>query len=162
MSDHKPTILVIDDEPPIRKLLRMGLATQGYDIAEATNGRTAIEALSRVTPDLVILDLGLPDTAGGDLLRRIRADHETASILVLSSRDDERTKVDALDSGADDYMTKPFGMNELLARIRAGVAAPSARPRRASDLPGRRTLGRSHPTHRPIWKSGHKAVAEGI
>ena len=121
MSDHQPTILVIDDELPIRELLRRGLATQGYDIAEATTGRTAIEALSRVMPDLVILDLGVPDTAGGDLLRRIRADHETASILVLSSRDDEPTKVDALDSGADDYMTKPFGMNELLARIRAAL-----------------------------------------
>jgi two-component system KDP operon response regulator KdpE len=121
MSEQKPIILVIDDEPPIRKLLRMGLATQGYDVVDATNGRTALEALSRVKPDLVILDLGLPDMAGGDLLRRIRAEHEAASILVLSSRDDERAKVDALDSGADDYVTKPFGMNELLARIRAAL-----------------------------------------
>jgi two-component system KDP operon response regulator KdpE len=121
MSEQKPIILVIDDEPPIRKLLRMGLATQGYDVVDATNGKTALEALSRVKPDLVILDLGLPDMAGGDLLRRIRAEHEAASILVLSSRDDERAKVDALDSGADDYVTKPFGMNELLARIRAAL-----------------------------------------
>ena len=121
MSEQKPIILVIDDEPPIRKLLRTGLTTQGYDVVDATNGRTALDALSRVKPDLVILDLGLPDMAGGDLLRRIRAEHETASILVLSSRDDERAKVDALDSGADDYVTKPFGMNELLARIRAAL-----------------------------------------
>ena len=121
MSEQKPIILVIDDEPPIRKLLRTGLTTQGYDVVDATNGRTALEALSRVKPDLVILDLGLPDVAGGDLLRRIRAEHEAASILVLSSRDDERAKVDALDSGADDYVTKPFGMNELLARIRAAL-----------------------------------------
>ena len=121
MSEQKPIILVIDDEPPIRKLLRTGLSTQGYDVVDATNGRSAFEALSRLKPDLVILDLGLPDVAGGDLLRRIRSEHEATSILVLSSRDDERAKVDALDSGADDYVTKPFGMNELLARIRAAL-----------------------------------------
>ena len=121
MSEQKPVVLVIDDEPPIRKLLRMGLATQGYDVAEATNGRTALDALTRAKPDLVILDLGLPDMAGGDLLRRIRASLEAVPILVLSSREDERTKVELLDAGADDYMTKPFGMNELLARVRTAL-----------------------------------------
>ena len=121
MSEQKPVVLVIDDEPPIRKLLRMGLATQGYDVTEATNGRTALEALARAKPDLVILDLGLPDMAGGELLRRIRASLEAVPILVLSSREDERTKVELLDAGADDYVTKPFGMNELLARVRTAL-----------------------------------------
>ncbi len=114
-------VLIVDDEPPIRKLLRMGLATQGYAITEATNGRTALEALAQATPDLVVLDLGLPDMAGGDLLRRIRTAYEAVPIVVLSSRDDERTKVEMLDAGADDYVTKPFGMNELLARVRAAL-----------------------------------------
>lgn len=118
MSTPRHRILVIDDEPPIRKLLRTGLGTQGYDVVEATNGRTGLEALAREEPDLVILDLGLPDTSGHDLLRVIRERHDQVPVLVLSSRDDETGKVDALDLGADDYITKPFGMNELLARIR--------------------------------------------
>ncbi len=121
MSEQKPVVLIVDDEPPIRKLLRMGLATQGYAMTEATNGRTALEALAQATPDLVVLDLGLPDMAGGDLLRRIRTAYEAVPIVVLSSRDDERTKVEMLDAGADDYVTKPFGMNELLARVRAAL-----------------------------------------
>ena len=121
MTGAKNRILVIDDEPPIRKLLRTGLTTQGYEITDATNGRTALEALARETPDLIILDLGLPDMAGHDLLRVIRERHEDVPIMVLSSREDERGKVEALDLGADDYVTKPFGMNELLARIRAAL-----------------------------------------
>jgi two-component system KDP operon response regulator KdpE len=115
-----PKVLVIDDEPPIRKLLRMGLTTQGYHVLEAPNGKTALELLSQ-KPDLVILDLGLPDVAGHDLLRTIRARNESVPIMVLSSRGDEAGKVQALDSGADDYVTKPFGMEELLARMRAAL-----------------------------------------
>jgi two-component system KDP operon response regulator KdpE len=115
-----PKVLVIDDEPPIRKLLRMGLATQGYHVLEASNGKTALELLNQ-KPDLVILDLGLPDVAGHDLLRTIRARNESVPIMVLSSRGDEAGKVQALDSGADDYVTKPFGMEELLARMRAAL-----------------------------------------
>jgi two-component system KDP operon response regulator KdpE len=121
VSEKTPTILVIDDEPPLRKLLRTGLASQGYEVVDVTSGQAALDALSKLVPDLVILDLGLPDMAGEELLRRIRADHERASILVLSAREDEHAKVDALDAGADDYMTKPFSMNELLARIRAAL-----------------------------------------
>ena len=113
-------VLVIDDEPPIRKLLRMGLTTQGYAILEAANGKTALELMDR-EPDLVILDLGLPDIQGHNLLRMIRARNERVPIVVLSSRSDEAGKVEALDSGADDYLTKPFGMDELLARMRAAV-----------------------------------------
>jgi two-component system KDP operon response regulator KdpE len=113
-------ILVIDDEPPIRKLLRMGLSTQGYEILDATNGKAGLEMLSQ-NPDLVILDLGLPDIQGLELLRMIRARSERVPIVVLSSRADEAGKVQALDLGADDYVTKPFGMDELLARMRAAL-----------------------------------------
>jgi two-component system, OmpR family, KDP operon response regulator KdpE len=113
-------VLVIDDEPPIRKLLRMGLGTQGYRVIEAPDGRSALD-LIREKPDLVILDLGLPDVQGLELLRTMRTRDERVPIVVLSSRADEVAKVQALDLGADDYVTKPFGMDELLARIRAAL-----------------------------------------
>jgi two-component system KDP operon response regulator KdpE len=113
-------VLVIDDEPPIRKLLKMGLSTQGYQILEATNGKIALELLTQ-NPDLIILDLGLPDIQGHELLRTIRSRNESVPIVVLSSRGDEAGKVQALDLGADDYLTKPFGMEELLARMRAAL-----------------------------------------
>ena len=114
-------VLVIDDEPPIRKLLRMGLSTQGYDIMEASNGKIALEKLAEGPALLIILDLGLPDIKGQDLLRMIRGRNENVPIVVLSSRGDEAGKVQALDLGADDYLTKPFGMDELLARMRAAL-----------------------------------------
>ncbi|HWV96623.1 MAG TPA: response regulator transcription factor [Xanthobacteraceae bacterium] len=120
MTVPASTVLVIDDEPPIRKLLRMGLTAQGYQTIEAPNGKTALELLKQ-EPDIVILDLGLPDIDGHELLRMIRASHERVPIVVLSSREDEAGKVQALDSGADDYVTKPFGMEELLARMRAAL-----------------------------------------
>ena len=113
-------VLVVDDEPPIRKLLRMGLGTQGYEILEASNGKIALALLDK-EPGLIILDLGLPDIQGLELLRMIRARNESVPIVVLSSRGDEAAKVAALDLGADDYVTKPFGMEELLARMRAAV-----------------------------------------
>ncbi len=120
MSAAPIKVLVIDDEPPIRKLLRMGLTTQGYEILEASNGKTALEKLAE-EPALIILDLGLPDIQGHELLRTIRARNEGVPIVVLSSRGDEAGKVQALDLGADDYLTKPFGMDELLARLRAAL-----------------------------------------
>ena len=120
MSTVPLKVLIIDDEPPIRKLLRMGLGTQGYQTIEASNGKIALEMLSH-EPGLVILDLGLPDIQGHELLRLIRARNESVPIVVLSSRGDEAGKVQALDLGADDFVTKPFGMDELLARIRAAL-----------------------------------------
>jgi two-component system KDP operon response regulator KdpE len=120
MSAAPLKILVVDDEPPIRKLLRMGLSTQGYEILEAPNGKASLDLLAR-NPDLIILDLGLPDIQGLELLRMIRARNEDVPIVVLSSRGDEVGKVQALDLGADDYITKPFGMDELLARMRAAL-----------------------------------------
>jgi two-component system KDP operon response regulator KdpE len=113
-------VLVVDDEPPIRKLLRTGLGTQGYQTLDAPNAKIALELMAD-KPDLVILDLGLPDMQGLDLLREIRARWEDLPIVVLSSRGDETAKVEALDLGADDYVTKPFGMEELLARIRTAL-----------------------------------------
>ena len=120
MSAAPLKVLVIDDEPPIRKLLRMGLSTKGYAVLEAPNAKTALDLLAEA-PGLIILDLGLPDMAGLDLLRTIRARNESVPIVVLSSRGDEAGKVQALDLGADDYVTKPFGMEELLARMRTAL-----------------------------------------
>jgi two-component system KDP operon response regulator KdpE len=133
-------VLVIDDEPPIRKLLRVGLTSQGYDIIEAGNGKAALE-LMREAPDLVILDLGLPDIQGHELLRTIRSRNESVPVVVLSSRGDEAGKVQALDLGADDYVTKPFGMDELLARMRAAL-------RHQLQLQG----------ERPIFRAGDLSV----
>ena len=121
MSAAPLRVLVIDDEPPIRKLLRMGLSAHGYQTLEASSAKMALELLGEQPPDLVILDLGLPDMQGHELLRAIRARNDGVPIVVLSSRDDEAGKVQALDSGADDYVTKPFGMDELLARMRAAL-----------------------------------------
>ena len=120
MSPASLRVLVIEDDPPIRKLLRMGFRTQGYETLEAPNGKVALELLIQ-NPDLIILDLGLPDIQGHELLRMIRSRNESVPIVVLSSRGDEVGKVQALDLGADDYLTKPFGMDELLARMRAAL-----------------------------------------
>jgi two-component system KDP operon response regulator KdpE len=121
MSAAPLRVLVIDDEPPIRKLLRVGLSAHGYQTVEASSGKMALELLGQQAPDLVILDLGLPDMQGHELLRTMRARNDSVPIVVLSSRDDEVGKVQALDCGADDYVTKPFGMDELLARMRAAL-----------------------------------------
>ena len=118
MSATPVRILVVDDEPPMRKLLRLGLNAHGYDVHEAANGKSALGMLAKKL-DLVILDLGLTDIDGLTLLESIRRRHASLPIIVLSSRGDEAGKVAALDLGADDYLTKPFGMDELLARIRA-------------------------------------------
>jgi two-component system KDP operon response regulator KdpE len=115
-----PTVLIVDDEPPIRRFLRSSLAAQGYRVVEAEDGAGALRQLAEAKPDLIVLDLGLPDRDGIELIREIRQSAETP-IVVLSVRDDERGKVQALDLGADDYVTKPFGTEELLARVRAAL-----------------------------------------
>ncbi len=114
-------ILVVDDEPPIRKLLRTGLGIEDYAVSEVATGAAALTALESETPDLVILDLGLPDMQGLDVLRIMRERGNSTPVVILSSREDEAGKVRALDLGADDYVTKPFGMNELLARVRTAL-----------------------------------------
>jgi len=114
------TILIVDDEPPIRRFLRTSLAAQDYAVVEAANGADALRAMASEEPDLVILDLGLPDMNGSEVIRAIRGT-SPVPIIVLSVRNDERGKVEALDLGADDYVTKPFGMEELVARIRTAL-----------------------------------------
>lgn len=121
MNTNAATILIVDDEPPIRRLLRTSLATQGFEVIEAATGDGALAEIERSSPDLVILDLGLPDIDGLDVIRMLRKNGNAVPILVLSSRSDEKGKVDALDLGADDYVTKPFGTAELFARIRAAL-----------------------------------------
>jgi two-component system KDP operon response regulator KdpE len=112
-------ILVIDDEPAILRFLRAGLSSQGYQVQEGMTGRAALDAVRQEAPELMVLDLGLPDIDGLEVIRRIRGSGAMLPIIVLSSRHDETAKVAALDLGADDYVTKPFSMDELMARIRA-------------------------------------------
>ncbi len=112
-------VLVVDDEPAIRRFLRAGLSSQGYVVTEVEEGLQAVDVARRKGTDLIVLDLGLPDIDGIEVIGRIRGAGSSIPIIVLSSRNDEAAKVDALDLGADDYVTKPFGIDELLARIRA-------------------------------------------
>lgn len=121
MSGSPIKILVVDDEPPIRKLLRVGLTAQGYEVHEAANALAARESVVDGVPDLVVLDLGLPDTPGHELLQEWRDDGLTMPVVILSSRTDEAGIVKALETGADDYVTKPFGIAELGARIRVAL-----------------------------------------
>lgn len=117
-GDHH--ILVIEDEQPIRRFLRASLTNEGYRVSEAVSGAEGLRMAASQPPDLVILDLGLPDLDGQEVLRRLR-EWCTAPIIVLSARDQEAEKVRALDHGADDYVTKPFGVGELLARMRTAL-----------------------------------------
>jgi two-component system, OmpR family, KDP operon response regulator KdpE len=117
MLEHKH-ILIVDDESQIARVLRTSLSSHGYDIRVANDGETALEIMKDWSPDLVITDLAMPNMDGLELCRRLRAKTQIP-IIVLSVRGEERTKVKALDAGADDYMTKPFGIEELLARVRA-------------------------------------------
>jgi two-component system, OmpR family, KDP operon response regulator KdpE len=119
-SDRTP-LLVVDDEPPIRRLLRTSLAAEGFEVFEADSAEKAFAAIDAKKPEIVILDLGLPDLDGLDVIRRIRQSGSKLPIVVLSSRGDERGKVEALELGADDYVTKPFGIAELVARIRTAL-----------------------------------------
>ena len=120
MTGDAAVILIVEDEPPIRRLLRMTLGAQDYRTIEASTGAEALTALRHHRPDLVLLDLGLPDLDGLTLIARIR-EAGPVPIVVLSSRGDEAAKVTALDAGADDYVTKPFGAEELMARLRAAL-----------------------------------------
>src|SRR5690349_24379126 len=113
-------VLVVDDEPQTRRALSINLRARGYDVEVAPDGERALELAARKHPDVVVLDLGLPGIDGVEVIRGLRGWTEVP-IIVLSVRETERSKVHALDAGADDYVTKPFGMDELLARIRAAV-----------------------------------------
>jgi two-component system KDP operon response regulator KdpE len=114
-------VLVVDDEPPIRRFLRTSLSAQGYHVIEAEDGPSAKAALRQNAVDVIVLDLGLPGLDGFEIIKQLREQGSTIPIVVLSSRTDEAGKVRALDLGADDYVTKPFGMDELIARLRTAL-----------------------------------------
>jgi two-component system KDP operon response regulator KdpE len=120
MSATSPLILLVEDEPPLRKFLAASLASAGYRLEEAGTGQDAIQRASQQPPDLVILDLGLPDVDGQQVLGQLR-EWLAAPIIILSARDQEQQKITALDNGADDYLTKPFSTGELMARVRVAL-----------------------------------------
>jgi two-component system KDP operon response regulator KdpE len=127
MSSARATVLVVEDEPEIRRFLRSSLGAEGYRVVESADGeRGAIDAGTH-KPDLAIIDLGLPDIDGVEVIRRIRA-WSPMPVVVLSARAQERAKIEALDAGADDYITKPFGVGELLARVRAALRHATRSP----------------------------------
>jgi two-component system KDP operon response regulator KdpE len=136
-EDRRPFVLVVEDDDATRTVLRRDLAGRGFEVIEAPDGRTALERWEARRADLVLLDLGLPDMEGVRVLRRIRSE-ATTPVVILSARDEELTKIEALESGADDYVTKPFSTGELQARIRA-VMRRAAGP--AADAAGRVTVG---------------------
>ena len=122
---NQPRILVVDDEPQLTRVLRTGLKSRGYDVRAAADGLAGFEAFNDWHPDLVITDLAMPNVDGLELCRRLRAISQVP-IIVLSAKGEEKTKVEALDLGADDYVTKPFGIDELLARVRASLRRANA------------------------------------
>ena len=128
----RPTILIVEDEPEIRRFLRFSLGAEGYRVVESSTGRRGTIDAGTHKPDVAIVDLGLPDVDGVEVVRHIR-EWSPMPIIILSARSQERTKIEAFGAGADDYVTKPFGISELLARIR--VALRHARARRMPDEP---------------------------
>jgi two-component system KDP operon response regulator KdpE len=125
-------VLVVDDEAPMRRALQIGLRAQGYDVLIAADARTAVEACRDDAPDVMLLDLGLPDRSGFEVLRQVR-EWSRMPVIVVSARHGSTDKVDALDLGADDYVTKPFGMEELMARLRAVVRRAGTPERLVTD-----------------------------
>ncbi len=130
MSGQEVTVLLIEDEPEIRRFLRTTLPAHGFRLYEAATGKDGLKEAQARNPDLILLDLGLPDLEGSEVIRQVR-EWTATPIIVLSARDQEQVKVAALDLGADDYVTKPFGVNELLARMRAALRHAS---RSAADV----------------------------
>jgi len=122
---EQPRILIVDDEPQLTRVLRTGLKSRGYDVRAAADGLAGFEAFNDWHPDLVITDLAMPNVDGLELCRRVRAVSQVP-IIVLSAKGEEKTKVEALDLGADDFITKPFGIDELLARVRASLRRAKA------------------------------------
>src|SRR5690348_3265687 len=127
MTTDKSRVLVVDDEPQITRVLRTVLSSQGYQVRTAAEGEAALASFTEFRPELVITDLFMPHMDGLELCRRIRS-MSTVPIIVLSVKGEERSKVEALDSGADDYVTKPFGIDELMARVRAALRRGGGEP----------------------------------
>jgi two-component system KDP operon response regulator KdpE len=120
VSDEKPRVLVVEDDPEMRKALSLNLTARGYRIVTAATGSAALDEAAAMNPDVIVLDLGLPDMDGMDIIQAIRG-YSRTPIVVLSGRSGSADKVDALEAGADDYVTKPFDINELVARLRAAT-----------------------------------------
>lgn len=127
MTNAPQRILIIEDEAQIRRFLRSSLASQGYELLEAATGQAGVEQVAQLAPACVILDLGLPDLDGLEVLRRIRS-WSAVPVVILTARGQEQDKIALLDAGADDYLTKPFGVGELLARIRAALRRTTGMP----------------------------------
>src|SRR6202050_4304824 len=134
MPDGMTKIMIVDDDPALVKALRIGLTARGDEVATAYAGGDAITQVALFSPDLVILDLGLPDLDGLEVCRRIR-EFSDVPVVILSAYGDERRKVEALDGGADDFITKPFGMAELEARLRVAIRHSAARAGNGAELP---------------------------
>ena len=132
MPGDAPRILLIEDEQEIRRFLRVSLCAHGYKLVECTTGKEGVLSAASEPPDAIVLDLGLPDIDGMDVIRQVR-EWSRVPIVVLSARGQEQQKVEALDAGADDYLTKPFGVGELLARLRVALRHAAADPASASD-----------------------------
>jgi two-component system KDP operon response regulator KdpE len=132
MSDTQPTILIIEDEPQIRRFLRATLGSQGYTLLEATTAQEGLSEAASHPPDIVLLDLGLPDMDGLEVIARLR-EWTPVPIIIISARGQEHDKVAALDSGADDYLTKPFGVAELMARVRVAMRHANRTPTESAD-----------------------------
>jgi two-component system, OmpR family, KDP operon response regulator KdpE len=136
-------VLIVDDEQAIRTYLRIALSAQGYQVLEAENGYEAVEMARVHTPDVVLLDMGLPDVSGVEVTRNLRS-WTWVPIIFVSVRDDEQTKVQALDAGADDYLTKPFGLDELLARLRAVLRRKQGIPTEGEIKCGKLTMDQNN------------------
>ena len=153
-----PVALVIDDEPQIRRLLRVTLEANGYRVFDAATGKDGMLQAAQRRPDVILLDLGLPDLEGVEVLKRLR-EWSRVPVIILSVRDREDDKVAALDAGADDYVTKPFNSAELLARLRAALASRSTAGR-GRDFSQRRSGSGSCRTHRPQGRHGSQTHAD--
>ena len=143
MNPFNQRILVVDDEAPIRRYLRAALGSQGFTVYEAATGLEAVQAVLSHRPDIIILDLGLPDIDGIEVTRRLR-EWSQIPIIILSVREAEQDKIAALDAGADDYLTKPFGTGELLARMRVALRKQATNPSEPVFQTGKLTVDFSH------------------
>lgn len=154
MLRKSPCILVIDDELGIRRFLKTAILTEGYEFIEAKNGKEGLEFIKNNQPDVVLLDLGLPDIDGMIVLKHLR-NWSTVPVIILSARDEEQDKVDALNFGADDYLTKPFGVSELKARIRVALRHSQQNKKENNHLFISGTL-KADFINREIWISNQK------
>ena len=161
MTDSPATVLVVDDEPAIRRFLKSTLEVQGWAMVEAVDGGEATRAVRHHRPEIILLDLGLPDRDGMALLPELEQLSD-AAILVLTSRDDERSMVAALDGGADDYVTKPFSIPELLARMRTALRHRVQEQGGRPDGAGGRAHHRPRPSPRHPRRPGDQALAQGM